>query len=119
MFILISAIVFQSSTNRLCSWNVVEHTQKNISPHALIPHQITITKLQFLDILEKECGIGTFGKVFLAADGKREVTVALKIVRSINKYIDSAKIEAEVFHQKALNLPVTFDNFRNFLFISL
>lgn len=40
--------------------------------------------------------MGTFGKVFLCDDRKHGDTVALKVVRSIPKYIDSAKIEANI-----------------------
>jgi serine/threonine protein kinase len=46
--------------------------------------------------VKSQCGLGTFGKVFLAKDIKRGDTVALKIIRSIKKYINSAKIEANV-----------------------
>ena len=44
----------------------------------------------------KEVGKGTFGKVFRCEDTKHKDTVAIKIIRSIPRYIDSAKIEARV-----------------------
>ena len=40
--------------------------------------------------------MGTFGKVFHCDDAKYGDRVALKVVRSIPKYIDSAKIEADI-----------------------
>ena len=48
------------------------------------------------DRLDKEIGKGTFGKVFQCYDTKRETSLAAKVIRSIKKYIDSAKIEAEI-----------------------
>lgn len=41
-------------------------------------------------------GKGTFGKVFKCRDQKYNDSVALKVVRNISKYIDSAKIEADI-----------------------
>jgi serine/threonine protein kinase len=46
--------------------------------------------------LDKEVGVGTFGKVFQCQDLKYQERVAIKIVRNIRKYVDSAKIEAEI-----------------------
>lgn len=40
-------------------------------------------------------GKGTFGKVFKCFDSKHKENVAIKVVRNIKKYIDSAKIEAK------------------------
>jgi dual-specificity kinase len=48
------------------------------------------------DEVIRQCGLGTFGKVFLARDRKRDEQVAIKVVRSIERYIDSAKIEADI-----------------------
>ena len=50
------------------------------------------------DILKKQCGLGTFGKVVMALDTKHDKDVAIKIVRSIDKYVKSAKIEAEILN---------------------
>ena len=49
-----------------------------------------------LDEIIKQCGLGTFGKVFLARDHKRDEQVAIKVVRNIRRYIESAKIEADI-----------------------
>ncbi|RYY89689.1 hypothetical protein EON63_00215 [archaeon] len=43
-----------------------------------------------------ELGKGTFGKVYKCTDTKHQDTVALKVVRSIKRYIHSAKIEARI-----------------------
>lgn len=50
-------------------------------------------------MIEKELGTGTFGKVFYCLDKKYNDYVALKVVRSIERYIDSAKIEAKILSQ--------------------
>lgn len=56
--------------------------------------------LCFFDIGEdeivKEIGTGTFGKVFKCNDRKYNDVVAIKVVRGIKKYVDSAKIEASI-----------------------
>ena len=41
-------------------------------------------------------GKGTFGKVFKCYDSKHKDWVAIKIVRKINRYIDSAIIESDI-----------------------
>jgi dual-specificity kinase len=41
-------------------------------------------------------GTGTFGKVFECFDSKHKDVVAVKVVRSIKRYVESARIEAEV-----------------------
>jgi dual specificity protein kinase CLK2/3 len=46
--------------------------------------------------LIREIGMGTFGKVFHCFDSKHKDTVAIKVVRSIKRYVDSAKIEADI-----------------------
>eukprot|EP01031_Cornospumella_fuschlensis_P025628 gene25628-30950_t len=43
-----------------------------------------------------ELGKGTFGKVYKCLDTKHQDYVALKVVRSIKRYIHSAKIEAKL-----------------------
>eukprot|EP01031_Cornospumella_fuschlensis_P025821 gene25821-31184_t len=43
-----------------------------------------------------ELGKGTFGKVYKCLDTKHQDHVALKVVRSIKRYIHSAKIEAKL-----------------------
>jgi serine/threonine protein kinase len=44
----------------------------------------------------KEVGKGTFGKVLKCLDSKYNSIVAVKVVRSIPKYVDSARIEADI-----------------------
>jgi serine/threonine protein kinase len=44
----------------------------------------------------KELGTGTFGKVFECNDRKYNDKVAVKVVRSIKRYVESALIEASV-----------------------
>lgn len=58
------------------------------------------TVLSFLyptiDRYIKEAGIGTFGKVIFCEDIRMKRMVAIKVVRNIRKYTDSAKIESEI-----------------------
>lgn len=46
--------------------------------------------------MSREMGVGTFGKVFKCDDRKHRDSVAIKAVRSIKKYIESAEIEVDV-----------------------
>jgi serine/threonine protein kinase len=48
------------------------------------------------DEIVKEIGTGTFGKVFKCNDRKHNDVVAIKVIRGIKKYVDSAKIEASI-----------------------
>lgn len=49
-----------------------------------------------IDEIKEVLGKGTFGKVFKCRDTKYNDTVALKVIRKIERYIDSAKIEASI-----------------------
>ena len=73
------------------------------------------------DRLDKEIGKGTFGKVFQCYDMKRESSLAAKVIRSIKKYIDSAKIEAEILddvyeQQKQLKVDFCVKMYASFRF---
>lgn len=46
--------------------------------------------------VRKEVGMGTFGKVFECADLKYGDNVAVKVIRKIKRYVESAKIEADI-----------------------
>jgi serine/threonine protein kinase len=47
-------------------------------------------------MIEREMGVGTFGRVFLCEDTEYRRAVALKVVRKVKKYTESARIEADV-----------------------
>ena len=49
--------------------------------------------------IQSELGTGTFGKVFNCHDRKHRDKVALKIVRSLKRYVESAHIEASVLNR--------------------
>lgn len=51
----------------------------------------------------KLLGQGTFGKVVEAVDKKRKTKVAVKIIRSVQKYRDASRIELRVLSTLALN----------------
>ena len=44
----------------------------------------------------KELGIGTFGKVLYCNDSKHNDHVAIKVIRKIEKYVESAEIESRI-----------------------
>jgi len=49
-----------------------------------------------VDEILKELGKGTFGRVVECFDEIRDTVVAIKIVRSVVKYTESARIEASI-----------------------
>lgn len=72
-------------------------------------------------IIEKQVGLGTFGKVFQCWDQRYDESVAMKVVRNIKKYVDSAKIEAEILDriyrkQKAASFDGCLQLFGHFEF---
>eukprot|EP01036_Dinobryon_divergens_P028699 gene28699-37687_t len=71
--------------------------------------------------LDKEIGKGTFGKVFQCYDTKREKSLAVKVIRSIKKYIESAQIEADILddvfeQQKRLEVEFCVKMYASFRF---
>eukprot|EP01029_Cantina_marsupialis_P030078 TRINITY_DN794_c0_g1_i1.p1 TRINITY_DN794_c0_g1~~TRINITY_DN794_c0_g1_i1.p1 ORF type:complete len:558 (+),score=100.01 TRINITY_DN794_c0_g1_i1:171-1844(+) len=55
--------------------------------------------LYFSDTIIKECGVGTFGRVLECHDEKYDATVAVKVIRSVERYCKAALIEAKIIHQ--------------------
>ncbi len=47
----------------------------------------------------KQCGLGTFGKVFTCEDRKTKCRVAVKVIRGIKRYAESAEIEASIIRK--------------------
>ena len=78
------------------------------------------------DSIVRLLGQGTFGKVVQAWDRKRQSEVAIKIIRSVQKYRDASRIELRVLatlakndkynRNKCIHLRDTFD-FRNHICI--
>lgn len=54
------------------------------------------TLMHLLDKISRLLGQGTFGKVVQARDRKRNEAVAVKIIRSVQKYRDASRIELRV-----------------------
>lgn len=50
------------------------------------------------EVLEK-LGDGTFGRVLLAHDSKYDDTVAIKVIRDIDRYVENAQIEAKILRR--------------------
>ena len=48
------------------------------------------------DVVVKELGVGTFGRVLRCYDRNYDDHVALKVVRRVKKYTESAMIEADI-----------------------
>lgn len=59
-------------------------------------HPLDCHKLIETDTVQKLLGQGTFGKVVQARDVKSDKLVAIKIIRSVQKYRDASKIELRV-----------------------
>ena len=49
-------------------------------------------------VCKSELGLGTFGKVFKCKDLKHDDYVAIKVIRKIEKYIESAEIERDILN---------------------
>jgi len=64
--------------------------------------------------ISKRLGQGTFGLVIECIDNKRKMCVAVKIVRSVKRYLDAADIEVDI-----LNKLDSLDHDRNSLIIRL
>lgn len=50
-------------------------------------------------VIECESGVGTFGKVFACRDRTTGAKVAIKVVRRVRKYTESAHVEADVLRR--------------------
>ena len=48
-------------------------------------------------VLDK-VGEGTFGKVYLCFDRSRNMKVAIKVIKAVDRYVDAARIEADVLN---------------------
>lgn len=91
--------------------------------HYLVVEQAALTERY---TIQKLLGQGTFGKVVKAWDRQRRKEVAIKIIRSVQKYRDASKIELRVLstlasndkmnRNKCIHLRDTFD-FRNHICI--
>lgn len=57
-------------------------------------------------VVEKTLGEGTFGKVAKCQDRKKNTTVALKIIKNIERYRDAAKLEINVLEKLTQKDPV-------------
>lgn len=73
------------------------------------------------DTMVQEVGVGTFGRVLECTDRRNGRHVAIKMVRSIKKYTESAKIEAEILedvrkHQEKRRLSLIVELFGDFEF---
>ena len=86
----------------------------------------SLSLLIFLDQISKLLGQGTFGKVVEAMDRRTQRKVAIKIIRSVQKYRDASRIELRVLRtlsqndtqnrNKCIHLRECFD-FRNHICI--
>jgi len=91
----------------------------------LAPSQ-SLLLIKSADSINRLLGQGTFGKVVQAWDRKRQSEVAIKIIRSVQKYRDASRIELRVLstlasndrtnRNKCIHLRDTFD-FRNHICI--
>lgn len=69
-----------------------------------LPFDTILTPL-YTDAIKNLLGQGTFGKVVRCKDTQRDREVAIKIIRSIQKYTDAAQIEIRVLKALRDNDP--------------
>ena len=62
--------------------------------HHLLSPPGTVLNSQYL--ITHDVGLGTFGRVVRCKDLKTQSSVAVKVIRDIERYVDSAKIEASI-----------------------
>jgi len=56
-------------------------------------------------VVETEAGTGTFGRVFYCHDARHGTRVAVKVVRCVDRYSESARIEADLLRDIAKRDP--------------
>ena len=64
---------------------------------------LTIELTVITDKIVKVLGQGTFGKVVQARDRRRNKSVAIKIIRAVQKYRDASRIELRVLQTLKMN----------------
>lgn len=65
--------------------------------------KLALTCIFFQDQMVKLLGQGTFGKVVQARDRRSDKLVAIKIIRSVQKYREASKIELRVLETLRAN----------------
>lgn len=69
----------------------------DVIPAAQVSH---CARACFADEIVRELGEGTFGKVVECRDRKRsDASVALKVIKNVEKYRDAAKLEINVLEK--------------------
>jgi serine/threonine protein kinase len=73
----------------------------------------------YSDVVKKLLGKGTFAKVFKCSDLKHKDKVALKVIRRISRYVDSARIEADILRdifdkQRSKNVDLCVELYSTF-----
>ena len=58
-----------------------------------------LTIIMMLDKIRCKLGKGTFGSVVECWDSNRKMYVAMKIVRSVKRYLDAAEIEISILEK--------------------
>jgi dual-specificity kinase len=67
-----------------------------IKTNTYLNRQCTSLMIHFIDKIVKLLGQGTFGKVVEAFDTLSQKRVAIKIIKSIQKYRDASKMEIKI-----------------------
>ncbi|OAA74484.1 protein kinase (Lkh1) [Akanthomyces lecanii RCEF 1005] len=85
----------------------IQQYSKNVKVDDDDGHYIVVPDADLTDKYKVKCllGQGTFGKVVQARDRRRNEAVAVKIIRSVQKYRDASRIELRVFATLKANDP--------------
>lgn len=98
-----------------------ERRGRVVTPRFRVVFLCVLCAVGVADTMVQEVGVGTFGRVLECTDRRNGRHVAIKMVRSIKKYTESAKIEAEILedvrkHQEKRRLSLIVELFGDFEF---
>jgi len=88
-------------------WSPTRTSHKTVSPFQAtgLSYSPAANSCRSADQMVKLLGQGTFGKVVQAKDRRKNEFVAIKIIRSVQKYRDASRIELRVLSTLQANDP--------------
>lgn len=64
--------------------------------HIVKETDLAVIVFLYADKIIREAGLGTFGRVLECLDKQRNIIVAIKVVRQVEKYTESAKVRGVI-----------------------